>query len=125
MRLLVTGDRVWNDPDMIFMTIAKRQHRIQEVCQGGAAGADIMAFGACRDMHIICKTFPAQWKLYGRAAGPIRNQQMLDEFKPTQVFAFHDNLEASKGTKDMVRRAKKAGIPVRLFSHSHPEGQDL
>jgi len=43
---------------------------------------------------------------------------MLDEGKPTYVLAFHDNLAESKGTKDMVTRAKKAGIPVEVWSHA-------
>ena len=37
---------------------------------------------------------------------------MLDEGKPDTVVYFHDNIERSKGTKDMVSRAKKAGLPV-------------
>jgi hypothetical protein len=37
---------------------------------------------------------------------------MLDEGKPDVVFAFYTNKEKSRGTKDMVRRSKKAGIIV-------------
>jgi hypothetical protein len=39
---------------------------------------------------------------------------MLNEFRPTQVVAFHANIEASKGTRDMVELAKAAGIGVVL-----------
>lgn len=46
----------------------------------------------------------------GKAAGPIRNQRMLDEGKPDLVVAF----PGGRGTADMVRRAKAAGVPVRL-----------
>lgn len=42
------------------------------------------------------------------AAGPIRNQQMLDDGKPDLVVAF----PGGKGTADMVRRARVAGIPT-------------
>jgi hypothetical protein len=59
----------------------------------------------------------ANWKLFGLSAGPIRNQQMLDEGKPDFVIAFHDNLYASRGTQDMVTRAMKAGVPVRKVKH--------
>ena len=54
--------------------------------------------------------YPANWNLHGRAAGPIRNKQMLDEGKPDIVYAFHPNISESKGTKDMVRQAKNRGI---------------
>lgn len=39
---------------------------------------------------------------------------MLDEGKPTLVLAFHEHIIMSKGTKDMMRRALKAGLPVYL-----------
>jgi hypothetical protein len=47
--------------------------------------------------------------MQGKAAGPIRNQRMIDEGKPDLVIAF----PGGRGTADMVSRAKKAGIPVQ------------
>lgn len=64
-------------------------------------------------------TYPADWKTYGRAAGPIRNRQMLTCGQPDLVLAFHDALEISKGTANMVKIARKAGVPVVVISH-HP-----
>jgi len=52
--------------------------------------------------------FLANWRTHGKAAGPIRNQQMLDEGRPHLVVAF----PGGTGTADMVRRAKAAGVPV-------------
>lgn len=49
-----------------------------------------------------------------RQAGPIRNEQMLQEGQPDKVLAFHENLAQSRGTADMVRRAAKAGVPVEI-----------
>jgi hypothetical protein len=92
-----------------------------KVMEGGAKGADAAARAwACRPFSpgvlIEHFPFPADWDKYGKAAGPIRNQQMLDEGHPDMVIAFHDDLTNSKGTKDMVKRAKKAGVPVYLVS---------
>ena len=42
----------------------------------------------------------------GRKAGPIRNQQMLDEGRPSLVVAF----PGGRGMADMVRRARNAGV---------------
>ena len=53
-------------------------------------------------------SYPAQWDVYGRRAGPIRNQEMIDEGKPDGVVAF----PGGKGTADMVRRAEAAGLKV-------------
>ncbi|KKN01348.1 hypothetical protein LCGC14_1128740 [marine sediment metagenome] len=55
--------------------------------------------------------------MYGKAAGPIRNKQMLDEGQPHLVLAFHDNIEESTGTKDMVKQAAKRGIETLVISH--------
>ena len=43
-----------------------------------------------------------------KKAGPLRNQRMLDEGKPDLVVAF----PGGGGTKDMVRRSVKAGVPI-------------
>lgn len=66
------------------------------------------------------ESYPTDWNRYGKAAGPIRNQQMLDEGKPDIVVAFSDTLVKPNGkptgTGDMVIRAKKADLPVILIS---------
>ena len=58
------------------------------------------------------KGFPADWKTHGKAAGPIRNKQMLDEGKPDVVVAF----PGGKGTANMVKLAREAGVPVTIVS---------
>lgn len=66
--------------------------------------------------------YPADWEKHGKAAGPIRNQQMLTEGKPDIVVAFSDNLSNSKGTADMCRRAHKAGLPVYVIGRYQEKG---
>jgi hypothetical protein len=56
--------------------------------------------------------FPAQWWRYGRAAGPLRNKQMIDEGRPDKVAYAHDDLDASTDTRGIVDQAHSAGIPV-------------
>ena len=63
------------------------------------------------------RIFPADWIRHGRAAGPIRNEQMLREGCPDLVVAFHDDPGLGRGTADMVRRALAAGVPVRFVHH--------
>jgi len=113
-RVLVCGSRNWTDKKAILEFLWKLS-RDTLIIEGEGRGADRIA----RDLAILLGfnilPFPADWKRYGKAAGPIRNQQMLDEGKPDLVVAFHNNLSKSKGTKDMVNRAKKAGIPVQVI----------
>ena len=116
MRLLVCGDRNWSDYGSIVARI--RELAPERVIEGEARGADRLARTAAYALGIGVAAFPAQWNTYGRSAGMIRNQQMLDEGKPDMVLAFHDNILSSKGTADMVRRAKQAGLPVEIWSHN-------
>ena len=45
-------------------------------------------------------TFEANWREFGKAAGPIRNQAMIVDGRPNMIFAFR----GGRGTADMVRR---------------------
>lgn len=85
------------------------------VIAGGCQGADTLAVCAAQACGIPFREFPADWKRFGKAAGPIRNQRMLDEGKPDLVVAFHEDLKNSKGTQDMINRASENGIPVKLI----------
>ena len=55
--------------------------------------------------------YPANWKKHGRAAGPIRNKQMLEEAKPDLVIAF----PGGAGTANMVKQAREAGVKVEII----------
>lgn len=136
MKVLVCGDRNWKHRyylDCILDDI-NVLYGIDEIIEGCANGADRDAGWPCpvevpevyfhrngwaERRRIAHRHFPADWKRYGKAAGPIRNQQMLDEGKPDMVIAFHENFNDSKGTKNMVEIARKAGIPTLIFPSVH------
>lgn len=125
MRLLVTGDRNWSyweflrdSLDSIDRSASRQDDPIEAVIEGEChtlVNADKMAakWGAMRGIFVEC--YPADWKQYHRAAGPIRNQEMLTKGLPTNCAAFHNDLPNSSGTLDMVRRCLRAEIPVVLF----------
>lgn len=72
-----------------------------------------MALEWAQSRGIAVHPYPADWERYGRAAGPIRNKQMLDLGKPDYGIAFYDRpRDKSRGTANMVSQLKKAGIPV-------------
>lgn len=111
--VLVCGDREWTDITPISRELLRVRPDL--IVHGGARGVDTLAGTAARIMEVPVVVYPAQWELFGKRAGPLRNQKMLDEAMPTLVLAFHKNINASKGTKDMVRRAEKAGIPFQIW----------
>jgi putative aminopeptidase FrvX len=114
MRILFCGDRNWSNYKVICEVMAELRPTL--VIEGEAAGADSLAREVAEDYLIAVQPFPADWKKYGRAAGPIRNTQMLKEGQPEMVVAFHDDITTSKGTKNMVEQAKKAGIQVYVYN---------
>lgn len=78
------------------------------IIHGHAKGADEWADYWAEQRNVPHISFPADWRKHGKAAGPRRNQRMLDEGRPTKVIAF----PGGRGTADMVRRARAAGVPV-------------
>jgi hypothetical protein len=79
-----------------------------EIISGMAPGVDTVAidWAVCN----WCKwhEFPADWAKHGKAAGPIRNKQMLVEGKPDLVVAF----PGGRGTANMVKQAREANVEV-------------
>ncbi len=122
MRVLVCGSRDFTDRAAICraMQAAKERERLQDrdmhVVHGDAPGADRLAGALATVFGWSCSTYPADWSRHGRGAGPIRNQRMLDEGKPDIVLAFVNKpLAESRGTADMVRRARAAGVPTYVI----------
>ena len=109
MRVLVCGGRDYADESAVcaILNCLNDWWGIDCIIEGGALGADRFArrWGAWVDGLVT--TYEADWSA-GRRAGPIRNQRMLDEGRPDVVVAF----PGGTGTRDMVRKARAAGVPV-------------
>lgn len=111
LRHLICGDRGWVEawPIMKYLVGLPLD---SVIIHGAARGADSIAGTLALALGMEVLEYPAQWEVLGKAAGPIRNRQMLTEGKPDVVVFFHKDITSSKGTKDMVKAATKAGIPV-------------
>lgn len=110
MRVLVCGGRDFEDYQFAQEKLDKlhRSIDITHVISGHAKGADQLGEMWAEENCTPFTCYPANWDKHRKAAGPIRNQQMLDEGKPDVVLAF----PGGRGTADMVKRAKKAGVRV-------------
>lgn len=109
MRVLVTGGRNFSDRTLLINTLDSlhANHAFTVLMHGDANGADRLSGEWAASKGIRIEAHPADWKKHGRAAGPIRNSQMLDE-QPELVIAF----PGGKGTADMIRKAKQTGLKV-------------
>ena len=113
--ILICGSRNWYNRAAIQREMRRFGPLTDTIMHGAASGADTIAGNLGYSMGFNVRAYPAQWEKYGRAAGPIRNQLMLDQ-GPDLVLAFHENIDESKGTAHMERIAKAKGVPVEVFS---------
>ena len=116
MRILVTGSRDWADAASVFraldQTAAEASYREITIVHGGARGADGFAhIWAIRNGFTV-ERHPANWRMSGKAAGFLRNQHMIN-LGADVCLAFP--LGVSRGTRDCMRRAEAAGIPIRNY----------
>ena len=112
-RLLVCGSRDFGEHGIVHAVLEGLTfaYDIECVMQGGANGADSAAEFWTVGRKLDTVTFFADWERYGPAAGPLRNQRMLDKGRPDLVVAFINKpLAESKGTKNMVGLARDAGV---------------
>ena len=115
LKVLVCGSRDWDDAAAItnrLGLIPFVRPDVPVVIHGAAPGADTLAAKAARGFGMRVQAFPADWKTHGKAAGPIRNLQMLDQ-EPHVVLAFQRN--GSRGTQHTIDEARKRGIKVEVF----------
>ena len=122
MRVLVCGDRNWESSSLILGELAGLPGD-SVIIHGGCSGADCLAGAIARNIGLRVEIFPAQWERHGRAAGPIRNKQMIVKGRPDKVLAFHNDIRKSKGTKDVVQKARAVGIPVKIITEDGEEAK--
>jgi len=121
MRLLVCGSRTWTDHPRLWQVLDRlvSEHSDGQVTviEGDARGADRLAGQLAHQRGWRLERYPADWTRHGRAAGFRRNARMLQQGRPDLVVAFTVGpLQQSRGTADMVRRARAAGVPVQIIT---------
>lgn len=131
MRAIVCGGRDFTDAVFVYETLdaIHAQTPISEIAHGGAKGADSLAGHWAKRNGVPAQVFEANWNavvevynngMYGkkqpvgRAAGPIRNKKMLEEFRPDVVIAF----PGGPGTKNMIDIAEVNNVPVRRINYT-------
>lgn len=106
MRFGVTGGRDYDDVTTVADVLSALPNAV--LVHGAASGADTLAARHWAGLGRPTEPHPADWTTHGKAAGPLRNQEMVDSHLDLLI-AF----PGGRGTADMVRRAEAAGVPVR------------
>jgi hypothetical protein len=116
MKVLVCGGRDYSDRKRLFSYLDDfhtSRGPITLLIEGGANGADSLARAWARARKVEVRTFPANWKEYGKAAGAVRNRVMLIEGQPDIVIAF----PGGKGTANMKMITLKTKVPLIEVDH--------
>ena len=113
-RVVVAGSRNFNDyeklsPELDKFLVGKKKVTI---ISGTANGADKMGERYAKEHGIKIEQFPAEWGIYHKGAGPIRNLQMVKA--ADAVVAFWDN--QSSGTRNIIDCARQENIPYKVIS---------
>ena len=104
-RVCVCGGRDYNDYDALSQRLDSL--KITEIIHGACSGADSLAQRYGEERGIPTHSIPANWSKLGRAAGPIRNANLLN-LNPDVVVAF----PGGKGTNNMIKQAEAKQIKV-------------
>lgn len=120
MRVMVTGSRTWTSRSLIRAALSGLPAGTVIVHGDARDGADRIAAAVADQFGYVVEPHRADWKQHGRAAGVIRNAEMIAT-GINLVLAFHK--DGSPGTADAVQQAKDNGIPVRtwIVDHAYPD----
>lgn len=113
MQVIVAGSRDCHDPELLQKAIRDTGWEITSIVHGGARGADTLADQYADNNNIPKLVFQADWNKNGKAAGPIRNSEMIDYVKQTSgsgVILLWDG--KSRGTWDVLKKSYAAGLKV-------------
>ena len=116
MRVAVVGSRYFVNLELVRKYILGLP-KDDTIISGGAQGVDTVAVETAKARGMWTKTIPADWQQYGKRAGAIRNQLIVNEAEV--VVAFWDKV--SKGTKITIDMAYKAKKPTYIFMEDGSE----
>ena len=105
MKLIVAGGR---DYHLTLHDIRRLEssNAITKIVSGGASGVDNDAEKWGESRGIPVRIFKADWKRYGRCAGPLRNREMADSADAVALFP------GGRGTTSMYNEATKRGLEI-------------
>lgn len=122
MKVLVFGSRKWVKQEVIERELKKLPSKTV-IVHGAAPGADNIGGYVAAKLGFEVWPYPADWDKHGKAAGPIRNQRMLDEEHTQEkgffdlALCFHEDPNLGKGSADMRERILNVdpSIELRVF----------
>jgi len=112
MKAIVCGGRDFSDSEYLESCLDKCRvwWGLTHIIHGGARGADDLAHRWAKSRGLVVYRMVAHWDLHGKAAGILRNREMLQQ-EPQIVIAF----KGGAGTENMITISRQAGVPVLIL----------
>lgn len=114
MKVAIVGSRSFDNYELLKQTIEKLDFSVTQIISGGAKGADSLAEQLAKEFDIPIIIHRPEWSKYGKAAGVVRNKQIIDDCEYCLVFWD----QKSYGTKSSIDYCVKTGKPVRIVDIS-------
>ena len=111
MNVAIVGGRDFNDYEQFKSCVTGEKIKFKTIVSGGSRGVDSLAERYANEMGVPVKIYLPDWTKHGKAAGPIRNKQIIEA--SDCVIAFWD--EKSHGTKSSIKIAEDLGKPLTIF----------
>lgn len=111
MKVAVVGSRTLGGSKQLIYDTLNSLQGISMVISGGAKGVDTIAEKWALENQIPTTIFYPDWELYGKSAGPIRNEHIVKNCD--MIIAFWDG--SSPGTKNSINLAERYGKKVRII----------
>lgn len=111
MKVIIAGSRDIYNYSLVEEAVASSSFVPTEIFSGCASGVDQLGEQYADEHNLILRRFYADWSVFGKSAGPIRNREMAEH--ADALIALWDG--QSRGTKDMIKKAIDRSLKVKVF----------
>lgn len=120
MKLIIAGSRHIHSYSLLEEAVGSSGFKPTEIFSGCAGGVDQLGEQYATEHAIVLRRFYADWSIFGKSAGPIRNREMAEN--ADALIALWDG--ASRGTSDMIKKAIDCNLKVKVFLITKEHGTE-
>ena len=111
MKVIVAGTRTFDSArftGLVAWALTSLDWPVEEIVSGAASGIDTAGENWAKINRVPIKHFFPDWDAHGKAAGPLRNEEMA-KYADALILVWDGH---SAGSADMRDRARRHGLPV-------------
>lgn len=118
IKLIVAGSRNFTDYPLLQKTLEAylllHKEEDIEIVSGTCRGADLLGEYFAKENNLNIKRFPANWDMYGKSAGFIRNKEM-GQYSDYAIIFCVDNSQGSINMFNIMTKLNKRDLLVNIY----------